>query len=466
MRTADLHGKKIGILGLGVNNAELAAYLVRHGNPVTVRDANPAVREKFEAAHSDEARQVAWELGGGVLDDLDSFDIVFRSPGMPITDPAFAQLPPERISSQTKLFFDLCPARIIGVTGTKGKGTTSTLINRILQAGYTRGAVRLAGNIGVDPFSFLDELGPDDLVVLELSSFQLEDLQASPSVAVLLHITPDHLDHHVSFEEYQGAKLNLIRYQQADDTAILYGGTSESASFAEQTKAHTYLFSRHQEVEQGGWVEGEDGGETAVLAMQAQTVRVPIGGRLLRGEHNLENILPACMVGHLLGVAPETMGEQVRTFTGLPHRLSLVGEYDGIRFYDDSIATTPESCLVAVEAFAGERIHLFAGGNDKGQEYEGIASELLKRCVSITLLPGKATGRLRQALAEAGPSSCTVLGADTPPYFVHALESLKSRLQAGDIVLLAPGAASVDQHFASYVARAEAFASAVTEIFA
>jgi UDP-N-acetylmuramoylalanine--D-glutamate ligase len=470
MTIQELREKKVGVLGLGVNHAALVLYLLRQGIGVTVRDQNPQAQETFSAQYPEAAARITWQIQPDVLKNLDQFDVVFRTPSISALH-SLLQKAARRgliVYSQTRLFFDLCPCRIIGISGTKGKGTTATLLATLLQTGYSEGKTYLAGNIGQDPFAFLPSLQPEDLVILELSSFQLEDLQKSPYLAILLNITPDHLTHHKTFSAYQAAKLNLISHQGPEDMAILYGGNPEVARMARFTPARTYVYSLEEPARESAWVAEVEGEEVLYVQLGDSLESFSLRGRKLLGKHNLENIIPAVLAAALLGVPMRVMEKAVRAFTGLPHRLEYVGSYDQYVFYDDSMATTPEAAIAAIQAMAGRRVHLIAGGKDKGSAFTDMARFAIQHCVTVSLLPGSATAALKRelrAVKKKTGAAGEILTQANPPLMPTILSGIQPHLQPGDIVLLAPGCAS-DKPFANYHERGSAFRQAVEERYA
>ncbi|MCC2631780.1 MAG: UDP-N-acetylmuramoylalanine--D-glutamate ligase, UDP-N-acetylmuramoylalanine--D-glutamate ligase, partial [Patescibacteria group bacterium] len=339
--------KKIGILGYGINNKELVRFLASEGIACTVRDTRPELEKEFRSQFAELNDLVSWEVPKDILADLEVFSLVFRSPSIPFLSPALQKAAKKgvKIYSQTKLFFDLCPAPIIAVTGTKGKGTTSSLIHRVLEAGYKDGKTYLAGNIGLDPFSFYSKLTPEDVVILELSSFQIQDLHKGPYMAVLLTIGVDHLDHHASVEEYRQAKQRLALTQTEDDVLIVNVQQPEMMQYAKSARGALYCYSRHTPRRQSAWSLQEDGKEIVFVQVGGEIDSFDITPRKLKGEHNLDNILPAAIIGALYDIPMPVIQEAVCSFPGLEHRLSFVGSYSEVEFYDDSIATTPESCL-------------------------------------------------------------------------------------------------------------------------
>lgn len=466
MTIEELRGKRIGILGFGLNNQELVKFLVDKGIPVIVREKNPARKQAFEKAYPDLAPKVSWQIGPKTLDKLQEFGVVFRSPVIPFLSRELQQAIKQgvQVYSQTKLFFDLCPAPIIAVTGTKGKGTTASLIHAILKAGYHAGNVYLAGNIGVDPFEFYHRLTPNDVVILELSSFQIQDLHKSPHIAVILSVGVDHLDHHQSIAEYREAKRALLTHQSLNDSAIIntYGGGMDD--FIGSVRGKLYTYNRHTPKRESAWADQNGDQETIFVQIGNQLESFDSSNRKLTGEHNLDNILPAVLVGTLYNVEPKVMAQAVQEFTGLPHRLSLVGTYNGVQFYDDSYATNTPSTEAALAAFPGKRIHLIAGGNEKEKEYVTLAKTIAKHCVTVSLLPGSATKKLLPELRREVRTHRTlqILENAREPLFPTILSGIQPHLKSGDVVLLSPAASS----FASFTnagERGDFFVRAVRE---
>jgi UDP-N-acetylmuramoylalanine--D-glutamate ligase len=406
----NLQGKKIGIVGRGVNNQKLIEYLAKHGLKfVVVQD---------------------WKKNSDLTGKLNGFDVIFRTPGLPFLAPAIAEAKKAgvEIYSQTKLFFDLCRAPIVGVTGTKGKGTTSTLIAKILEAGGHK--VYLAGNIGKDPFEFLDFLHPDDLVVLELSSFQLQDLHKSPHVAVVLNITADHLDEtgtyeksaHGSLKEYFDAKIQILAHQTESDFAVLSAQLPHKAKGI--GKGQKIIF---------------DPKDVADYKFK------------LLGRHNLENIAAAVAVGKIFKVEERKMLKVVEEFEPLPHRLQKVLEKEGITYVDDSISTNEDSTIAAIAAF-DTPIILILGGSSKGLDYLKLGA-VIKRSshIKAVVVVGQEAPKILRAIE--GFEGKIFVDAKSMAEIVKYAESVAEK---GDTIVLSPAAASFDM-FKSYADRSEQF---------
>lgn len=433
MKIDELQDEKIAILGLGVEGHATAEYLKEHGIP-------------FETFDEKDGQPITSEV-------LSGFDVIIRSPGISLRKDYLKNFKGV-ITSQTKLFFDNCPAKIIGVTGTKGKGTTSTLIYEMLKkAGFD---AYLGGNIGMPPISFLDNLSTQSFVVLELSSFQLEDLQKSPSIAVMLMVTSEHLDawgnqnYHESVEGYREAKRNILKWQTADDMAVLntdYPATRESAS---KTPAKVAWVSRYQKVEQGCFVRNNE----VVLRTNGQETKViDTTEILLPGSHNLENMCAAVMAAYIAGVSIPDIAFILRTFKGLEHRLELVRIVDGVKYYDDSFSTVPETSIAAISAFTGPEI-LILGGSSKNSDF----TELGKIISSVTNIKaiigiGVEWSRIKERITIYDSRFKIIEGLKTMEGIVAACQKVA---EPGDVVLLSPACASFDM-FENYKDRGDQF---------
>jgi UDP-N-acetylmuramoylalanine--D-glutamate ligase len=409
MTIDELKQKKVLILGLGVNNRKLVEFLDEHG-------------VKHDTVSE-------WKDSRELTEKISSYEVVFRTPGLPFRSPAIVEAIKKGITiySQTKLFFDLCPAPIVGVTGTKGKGTVSTLIARIFEKAGKK--VWLGGNIGLDPFEFLDQITPSDTVVLELSSFQLQDMHKSPHLAVVTNISIDHLDHHASLEEYMEAKANILRFQKKTDLAVLNKVLPESFS--------------------------KIGSARKVFFTASDANRYP---SRLPGGHNLENIAAAAKACEALGISHEDISAAVSEFENLPHHLQIVGEKDGITFVNDSASTNPDSTLAAIKSFDKDMV-LIMGGSDKGLNYDHLLSEIMnskkiKAVVVMGQLTDQITANLKGYKGKIVPGSQNIS---------EILQQAFSEAGKDSLILFSPGAASFDM-FANAKDRGEQFTKAVNEI--
>ena len=426
---------KVAILGYDVEGRVNYDYFAGQGHELTILDRKTDI-EVPEGADS--------VLGDNYLDNLDRFDLIVRTAGLPPAkilepNPGVA----DKITSHINEFFRATPTRnIIGVTGTKGKGTTSTLIAKMLEAdGKT---VRLGGNIGTPPLSFLDELDKNSWVVLELSSFQLIDLKTSPHIAVCLMVTPEHLDWHADTDEYFIAKSQLFSHQTAEDIAIYYAKNETSKKIASTSPGWKLPYMEFP----GATV---DGGNIVVdnqVICSTDEVRLP-------GKHNWQNICAALTAVWKISQNAEAFRSVITNFAGLPHRLELVREVDGVRYYDDSFGTTPETATVAIEAFDAPKI-VILGGRPKGAPFDGLAEAVAKNNIKQVIAIGEAGPEITQVLNEKGYDKVVEGGKSMEEVVRQAHDLAKS----GDVVLLSPACASFDM-FKDYKDRGEQFSSAV-----
>lgn len=413
-------------------------------------------------------KDVRMKLGGdylSALDELGPGDIIFRTPGaryhMPELDRAR-----ERgviVSSATKLFFELSPGRIIGVTGTKGKGTTSSLIHEMLKAGGEKAFI--AGNIGLPALDILTEMNGSAWAVLELSSFQLIDLEKSPHIGVALMVTSEHLDWHKDVEEYAAAKSNIVRAQTPDDFAVLAEDYPRSRAYAELTKGTVFTFSRHHAVARGTWVEngafwfsaGAPGGNIGPKEeiCPVTTLRIP-------GEHNWENACAAITAAKLAGVPRERIVAALANFRGLAHRLEFTAETDGIRYYDDSYSTTPDAAQVALEAFAAPKV-MILGGSSKGSDFTALGRALAEsESVRAVIGIGAEWPRIKERIlahegASAGKDAQNKIRLiENCSTMAEIVSAARAAAQPGDVVILSPGCASFGM-FRNYTERGDQF---------
>jgi len=437
-------GKKVAVLGLGIEGQDLCRFLLKKRARITVFDQKKAselgrIYQEFKKAG------VQFSLGKDYLKKgLVGFDFLFRSPGFRRSLPEIIEA--ERkgavVSSASQLFFDLCPAKIIGVTGTKGKGTTATLIKEILrQAGKK---VFLAGNIGKPMLALLSKLKKNHWVVLELSSFQLQDFKKSPHLAVVLFIVPEHLDYHQNFAEYRQAKANIVRYQTKNDFCVLNADNPTSASFASLTPARVFYFSRRKKV-QGAYVQKRQ-------IILNEKVIGSVAKLQLRGEHNWENVCAAVIAGWLAGAPISAIKKAIFSFSGLEHRLELVKKVKGVSFYNDSFSTTPETAIAAIKSFR-EPLILIAGGSEKGSDYTQLGQVIAQSSVKTLILIGQMAERIKRAVEQAGFRGQIVFRPKTMKEIVRLAFT---QARPGEVVLLSPACASFDM-FANYKDRGQQF---------
>lgn len=453
-----MHDKLVAILGFGTEGEASAEYAINAGAQVTICDAlSPeALGERYKKWQE---RGVAWQLGEDYLVDLTRFDIIFRSPGIsPLHKELIkAQKKGVQITSQTREFFSHTPCKVIGVTGTKGKGTTASLIHQMLLAA-NRDAV-LVGNIGVPALTVLSHLDQDSWVVYELSSFQLQDATHSPQIAVLLAITPDHLDYHASMDEYVQAKLNIVRYQTQSDVAVC--GYEVVENVAKLTTGSIVPTRVDGQIENG--VYAVDNAVYCTVDGAKERV-IDIDDIALRGKFNLANIVAAVAAAQSAGVSIESMRQVLRTFTGLPHRLQYVRTVDDVAYWDNSYATGPDATIAAIQSFK-EPCVLMLGGSDKGLSYEQMAQAIVRSHVKCIVGIGANSRAMYDAISlyreRAGLGLPNYVdGGDTMKEMV---EVARRAARPGDVVLLSPAAASFDK-FANASDRGDQFIRAVSNL--
>lgn len=457
-------GKRVAVLGLGVENVPLVPYLVDEDADVVVLDERTK-DELGEAYQKLSKLPVHFRLGPHYLDHLEDFEVIFRTPGWKIPTKKrvieVARRHHIEVTSAIKLFFQRCPAKVVGVTGTKGKGTTSTLIYEMLKTSGKK--AWLGGNIGElrdakPALELLPKIGVEDWVVLELSSFQLEDLDRSPHIAVVLAVTPDHLEYHKTFLNYLSAKKHIVRHQTPDDFAILNADSVTAMEFAVETDAQVLTFSTQKHVEAGAFVAGE----SMILRIDHRDV---VQGKVsilkILGTHNVTNALAASAASYLSGATLPSIRKTLRTFRGLPHRLEYVATKKGVGYFDDSASTNPETTIAAVRSF-GAPITLIVGGSTKKADFTELGRVVAKESTArhVILLGNTESRRIRAAIESHMEKNGT-----TPHFYPtnsmeEAVSVAEKITEKGGVVLLSPGAASFDL-FKNYKERGEQFQKAV-----
>ena len=460
VRPEDFAGRRVTIVGLGKGRTAsgIARFLVANGASVTITD--PKTRDKLSEGIGRLGDTPAELVLGPSSDDaaLADPDYVFVINGVRPRS-ATVQRATQRgipVLTEIGLFFRLCPAPIVGVTGTKGKSTTFTLITRILDKGPKR--VIAGGNIGTSIIDLLPTITPDDIVVLELSSFQLETLGRSPHVAVITNVFEDHLDHHGTRDAYVAAKRNILAWQGPRDVAVLNLDDPTTVALHTGVPSEVRGYSLDLRPKHGAYRDGNgalaliDGGSRTPF-LHERELRVP-------GRHNVANVLAAAIVGDLHGIPPEVIGEAVRSFGGLPHRLEVVRETDGVLYVDDSQGTTPYATIPALTAH-GRPAVVILGGVSKGADWTALALSVVRDARGAVLI-GQCADELAAALerAGAGQAAFPIARAHTLP---DAVRAARAMARPGDVVLLSPAAASFDM-FSSYEERGEIFRAAVREL--
>ena len=439
----ELRGKHVLVVGLARTGIATARYCAVHGAAVTATDAH--TETELEPAVADLREEgVKLELGGQPVSSLLNQDLVIPSPGVPADAPLLKAARDKGITvwSEIELADRFLDGRLIGITGSNGKTTTTSLIHHILQhAGFS---TVLAGNIGTPMISRVELTSEETVTVAELSSFQLELIETfHPDISVLLNLTPDHLDRHITMQAYSAAKARIFENQTESDFAVVNADDPATRRLAPK-RPQTYWFSRKEPVLQGTFLRGE---EIVFHSRKQEEILFRREEISLPGVHNLENVLAAVTATRLAGAAHEAIAEAVRTFAGVEHRLEFVAEIAGVRYYNDSKATNVDATLKALEAFPG-RVLVILGGKDKGSDYSTLQQALKERSV-LALLIGEAAEKIERQIA----GSVTIERAGT---LQRAVEIASQAARRGDVVLLAPACASFDQ-FKNYEQRGREF---------
>ncbi len=461
-RIGDLKGREVALLGFGKENQALYEYLMGQGARITICDKSselePLLKERYP--------YITARLGESYLERLTDFEILFRSPGLPYLTPEIqaARQAGVTIASQTQLFLERCRAKLIGVTGTKGKSTTSAIIHSALKTAERNaqlsGRAYLAGNIGTPPISILPELTEQDWVVLELSSFQLQDLTISPHIAVVLNVTVDHLDHHRDEAEYINAKKSIVRHQRPGDYLVINLDSLTSSLFSAETPAETYYYSRERSVDQGCYVEERLGDDRLILRLpnQGEHELCSVKDLALVGAYNLENLTAAATASALAGISAEAIRQGLLGFTGLAHRLAFVAERAGVRYYDDSKSTTPDSTIAAILSF-DQPVTLILGGSSKEADFSELVAQLASSTVTDVVLMGPEGERIGELLADYGGSQRQTV-IDSTETMAEIVAQAAALTEPGGVVLLSPAAASFDR-FKNAEDRGDQFIAAV-----
>lgn len=448
----DLNGKRVLVVGLGKSGIASALFLKAHGAQVTVSDAKPPDQLSEDINHLLD-RGIVVETGGHGERTFRGQDLIVVSPGVPVDSPPLMQARSlgEPVIGEIELAARFLPKNIVAITGSNGKTTTTSLTGEVLAAGGYRAIV--GGNIGTPAISLVEQATAESFVVLEVSSFQLETIETfRPKIAVVLNVTPDHLDRHRTFEAYVNAKARIFENQQAEDFAVLNADDPACAGMATRTRAQIFWFSRKKEMKQGAYVHQ---GKIVFRDARGPQEIMLVSEISLKGSHNLENVLAAVSVGTLLGCAPEKIRLAVQEFKAVEHRLEFVATIRGVEYYNDSKATNVDATIKALESFPAN-IHLILGGKDKGSDY-GVLNNLLRERVKRVYTIGAAATKIESQIRA---SNADIVRAET---LENAVKRAAETANSGDIVLLAPACASFDQ-FRNYEHRGKVFKEAVREL--
>ena len=439
----ELDGKRVLVVGLGKSGVASALFMKAHGARVTVSDTKSGdeLRNEIPVLLDN---KITVETGGHGDRTFRGQDLIVVSPGVPVDAPPLVQARSlgETVIGEVELAAQFLPGPIVAITGSNGKTTTTTLTGEILTtAGFP---ALVGGNIGTPAISLAERAKPGTLIVLEISSFQLETIESfRPKVAVVLNVTPDHLDRHRTFEIYADAKARIFENQQPDDCAVLNADDPTCVAMAKKTRSQVFWFSRQKEVERGAWVRA---GNIVFRDASGQREILQVSEIPLKGAHNLENVLAAVSAAVLMGCAPEKIRSAVHDFKAVEHRLEFVASIRGVDYYNDSKATNVDATIKALESFPAN-IHLILGGKDKGSDYT-VLNDLLRKRVKRVYTIGAAAAKIESQIVGA-----EVLQSET---LENAVRKASTLAEPGDVVLLAPACASFDQ-FKSYEHRGRVF---------
>ncbi len=443
-----LKNKRVAVIGIGVSNEPLIRMLLESGVEVTARDR--ASRERLgDTAGKLEKLGARLMLGDGYLDGLGE-DVIFRTPGLKPGTPELVRAAENgsELTSEMEVFFKVCPCRIIAVTGSDGKSTTTTVISKILEAsGKT---VHLGGNIGRPLLADAPSIMPEDWAVLELSSFQLMTMTESPHIAVITNISPNHLDYHSSMDEYVEAKRNIFRYQGRDGLLVLNADNEITAAMARQAAGEVRFFSRRAKPENGCWYDGEAIYFNGTRLIDAKDILLP-------GLHNIENYM-AAFAAAIDAAGADACRSVAETFRGVEHRIELVRTLRGVRYYNDSIATSPTRCIAGLNSFE-QKVILIAGGYDKHIPYD-VLGPVINEKVKVLVLNGATAPKIRETV-EAAPGEKPLILENSD--FKGAVLQAAAAASEGDVVLLSPASAAFDQ-FKNFEERGNCYKQIIREL--
>lgn len=460
--------KLIAVVGTGVEGISSARFLKSVGAFVTLLDQKTEQELDPEIVLQAKALEIPVVWKSDFLNEIKRFEIVVRTPGIRPDVPEFLAAGARgiQVTSNTKIFFDLCPSPIIGVTGTKGKGTTATLIYQILRRAGMNAS--LGGNIGTPALDLLNNLTRDSLVVLELSSFQLFDLEKSPHIAVILMVTNDHLDWHKDHEEYKNAKFNIMKYQNPGNFAVINVDYDVSKEFLNLGQAKKIQVSTREELNNGVFLANE--GIYRRIGVAAERV-MPIADVGLVGKHNLENVVAAVGVATALNINVSQIAQAVKEFKGLENRLEFVREASGVKYYNDSFSTTPETAIAALKSFTQPEV-LILGGSDKGSDYTELGKEIVAaKNIKAVILIGQMGPKIKEAIQKAGmPAEASAKVGEFKGEFrenakdmTEIISQVKEVAKEGDVVLFSPACASFGM-FKNYKQRGQQFKVEVNKL--
>ncbi len=452
-----IKNKKVAIIGLGVSNLPLIDYLYKLGSEITLFNNKPIEQLDKNILDKIYEYKLKFSFGENYLNKLVGFDVIFRSPSCRPDTPQIEEEVKRGalLTSEIELVLEMCPGTTIGVTGSDGKTTTTSLIYEILKESNYK--CYLGGNIGIPLFTKLGEMKPEDFVVLELSSFQLMTMKVSPQVAVITNVTPNHLDIHKSYDEYKGAKANIFKNQTENDLLVLNYDNDITRNFAKDVIGSVIYFSSKEKLENGIIVDGETikDCESGLRRHLLNTKNTK-----LRGIHNAENMCAAIAATKRF-VTPEVQAKAISNFAGVEHRLEFVKQIKGANWYNDSIASSPTRTIAGLKSF-DENIVLIAGGYDKHLDYTPIAKPIVENVGSLILL-----GQTANKIYSAVTYELKFSDKELPIYKVNTLEEAVEKAneisKKGDVVLFSPASASFDM-FKNFAERGNKFKQIVNKL--
>lgn len=454
-----LSGRKVAVIGLGVSNLPLIDYLYELKAKVTIFDRTDIKDLDETLVRKITDYGMGMSFGENYLDELVGFDIIFRSPSCLPTVPQLAAEAARGaiVTTEVEMVIELCPGKVIGVTGSDGKTTTTTLISEILKAKDYN--VFLGGNIGTPLFTRIHEMMPDDIVVLELSSFQLMDMKISPQIAVITNITPNHLDKHSDMEEYIEAKKNIFKYQDENGLVVLNYDNEITRSFEEEAPGKVEFFSSKSKLS-NGYIVDENKIKYCENGLRSHILDTK--GMKLRGTHNFENAAAAIIATRDF-VDTKTACDTILNFKGVEHRLELVLETKNrIRWYNDSVSSSPTRTIAGLNAFYLRNIILIAGGYDKNLDYTPLAKPIVDNCKELILL-GATSSKIEKAVKAELKKQNKKLKIRKCTDLRETVEIAKQDAIQGDVILFSPASASFDM-FKNFAERGELFKKYVKEV--
>lgn len=450
-----IKNKKVAVLGIGISNMPLLDYLYNHNCFVTIFDKNENIDK--DIISKIKKYEMELSLGDGYLENLTNFDIIFRSPSI---RPDVKEITKEVergaiLTSEIELVIEMCPGIVIGVTGSDGKTTTASLIHEILKQNNKK--CYLGGNIGMPLFTKLEQMDEETYVVLELSSFQLMTMKVSPKISVITNITPNHLDIHKSYDEYIEAKANIFKYQDEKGLLIVNYDNEITRNLAKKANGKVVYFSRKEKTKEGVFIE--NGIIKKIKNNEMQDI-LNTKDMLLRGMHNFENASAAIgATGSIVDI--ENQAKAIKNFKGVEHRLEFIRETNGIKWYNDSIGTSPTRTIAGLNAF-DEKIMLIAGGYDKHLDYTPIAKPIVEKVSSLILI-GQTADKIEKAVEDelkAQGKTMNICRVDT---LEETVKLAKELAKSGEIVLFSPASASFDS-FKNFMERGDKFKKIVREL--